>query len=110
MPVHDPKELFIEYYRKMPMIKYAAKHAGIHRATAHRWLDEDDKDNYDATFATRVGEAEASFVAKQMARVKPEFPLERIFKDDFAQRTELTGEGGKDLTFKVVNYGDNTPT
>ena len=33
--------------------------------------------------------------------------LERKKKDEFAVRTEMTGDKGKDLTVNVISYGDN---
>lgn len=37
-----------------------------------------------------------------------EMTLKTLRKDDYSERTELTGKDGADLVINVVKYGDNT--
>lgn len=92
------KELAIGYYGDVPVLKYTAMHIGREYDTLKRWMDED------SVFAGQMNQARVKSIQKRIKRVKDEWFLERIEKDVFAERKELTGEGGKDLTVQVVSY------
>jgi len=86
------KELFKQYYRQLPIIKLCAGKIGVVRETVHRWIDED------VTFATQLEELKYEFAMENLAQVKNrDWVLERILRDHFTPRTEITGANGKDL-------------
>lgn len=100
-----PKKIkFLEYFKDVPMQKFACMHIGIDETTAGRWKNED------ADFADRIDDLRAKFVQKGLKQVKNmDWKLERMFKTEFAQRTELTGADGKDLPTPIFG-GISTQT
>lgn len=94
---------FIEYFRKLPVQKLAGAHIGKHEDTITDWKKED------ADFSDQLEEAKAQWALEKVAKVKSdEWLLERIMKDHFAQRAELTGKDGKDLSFRWEDGNNNT--
>lgn len=92
------KERFLEYFRKVPIQKFAAGYIGRSEDTITDWK-KNDKD-----FSDCIDLAKAEFVSAKMNKVRSnEWILERIFKGDFAQRNEHTGKDGESLkpTFVV---------
>lgn len=89
-------------------IEEIALHSGVHRSTMYRWMKEDEK------LKDRIIELQERPILKARKTIvdgldKPDnakWYLERKKKVEFSQRTELTGEDGKDLTFNVINYAD----
>lgn len=80
------KAEYIKYFEQVPVQKYAAMHIARNEDTILRWKAND------ADFADAVQRAKAAYVLKLMPKVKPEFALERLMKDVFADRTELVIE------------------
>lgn len=80
------KEKYLLYLEEVPKHKFACKAVKISEDTGKRWRDE-DKD-----FADRCEEKISVWVRKTLKRTKPEFRLERLLRDDFAQRSEITGK------------------
>jgi hypothetical protein len=86
------KELFKQYYRQLPIIKLCAGKIGVHKTTVYNWLEED------TTFATQLEELKYEFAMENLPQVKNrEWVLERILREHFTPRTEITGKDGKDL-------------
>lgn len=85
------KDEFVDYYVKVPVIKYAGMFVGRSDDTIQRWLESD------SVFAARVEKARAQWVASRLPKARVEFALERLEKQIFAERKELTGAEGKDL-------------
>lgn len=86
------KAKFLEYFREVPIQKFAAGHIGRCEETIINWKKED------LDFSNCIEDAKAEFVKRKLGKVRSqEWILERVFKGDFAQRTELTGKEGKDL-------------
>lgn len=85
------KEMVLEYLESIPVYKWAAKSVMISQDTLKDWRKEDKE--FDDACEAKISE----FVRKTARRAKPEFQLERLLKDDFAQRTELTGKDGETL-------------
>jgi len=87
------KEKFLEYFKETPIQKFAGFHVGRCEDTISDWK-KDDQD-----FSDWIDKYKADYVKRKIGEVRsPEWILERIFKGDFAQRTEtdLTS-GGKPL-------------
>lgn len=92
------KQKFLEYFRKVPIQKFAAGYIGRSEDTITDWKASD------SDFSDCIERAKADFVSEKINRVRSnEWILERIFKGDFAQRSEITGKDGESLkpTFVV---------
>lgn len=90
------KELYIEYYKELPVQKYACMSIGKDEATIIRWKQKD------ANFASRVDQARAEWVKKKASKAKVEFALERLEKSVFRESVENTGE----ITHKFEELSD----
>lgn len=86
------KQKFLEYFKQLPVQKLAAAHIGKDEDTITRWKKED------GDFADQIEQAKAEWALKNVKDVKSkEWLLERLMKDHFSQRTELTGKEGEPL-------------
>lgn len=86
------KAKFLEYYKDVPFKKFGAMYVGVNRTTINRWIKDDE------TFASQVRKLRSEFLQKNLKAVrKKEWLVERIFKQEFAERTEHTGARGKPL-------------
>lgn len=82
----EQKRLVISYYAEIPIYKHAAAFAGISEDTLALWRKEDTE------FADRLEKARAEFVRRYGKRSRPEFLLERLDKDNFAEKKTVTLE------------------
>lgn len=89
------KDEFIAYYKDCPVQKYAAMAIGRSEVTICDWKDADED------FRNRVDQAKAFWVKKKLLQTRAEFGLERLEKEIFAERTELTGKDGDALFDKI---------
>lgn len=88
----EKKQKFLEYFKDVPMQKFGAMYIGVDEDTIGNWK-KDDSD-----FSDAIDNLKAAFVADNLSNVKNlEWKLERMFKREFAERTEVTGAEGKDL-------------
>lgn len=86
------KEEFKIYYRQLPIMKLAGGKIGIHYTTVYRWVEED------SIFAMQLEKIKYEFAMENLPQVKNrEWVLERILREHFTPRTEITGANGKDL-------------
>lgn len=86
------KEKFLEYFRDVPVQKYAAAYIGRHEDTITDWKKAD------SDFSDQIDLAKAEYVRQKLKGVRSkEWILERLFKDHFAPRQELTGKDGEAL-------------
>lgn len=93
----DLKEKYLEYYRKVPMQKFAAAYIGKSEETIIRWRKAD------ADFDNCVSLAKANFVSEKINKIRSnEWILERVIKGDFSPRQEYTGAGGKELPQPII--------
>lgn len=91
------KQKFLEYFKDVPMQRFGAMHIGVDEDTIGRWKKED------TDFAEQIDNLKAAFVADNLSNVKNlEWKLERMFKREFAERTEITGAEGKDLPTPII--------
>ena len=93
----EKKKKFLEYFKDVPMQKFGAMHIGVDEDTIGNWKKED------SDFSDSIDNLKAAFVKDNLGDVKNlEWKLERMFKREFAQRTELTGAEGKDLPQPII--------
>lgn len=100
----EKKERFLEYFRKVPIQKFAAGYIGVSDDTITNWKKADSE------FSDCIERAKAEFVSAKINKVRSnEWILERVFKGDFAQRQEHTGKDGEPLVI-VTKDESNTIT
>jgi hypothetical protein len=86
------KQEFMQYYRQLPIMKLAGGKIGVHYTTVYRWVEEDP------IFAMQLEQLKYEFAMENLPQVKNrEWVLERILREHFTPRTEITGANGKDL-------------
>lgn len=91
------KELFKQYYRQLPIIKLCAGKIGVRRETVYRWIEED------VTFLTQLEALKYEFAMENLPQVENRgWVLERILREHFTPRTEITGADGKDLPAPIT--------
>lgn len=83
------KDEFVEYYRELPVKRYAAGYVGKSEDTIARWLQEDTE------FAERVTKAKSDWAKARAKKTMPAFQLERLDKEIWAERKEVTGKDGE---------------
>lgn len=97
------KEQFINYLSEVPSYRFASKSIKKSEDTTKRWRDED------VEFAEACEEAISAFVKRTLRKTKPEFQLERLLKDDFAQRNQITdGENNPVQGLVIIKNGDTS--
>lgn len=97
------KEMYLEYLEQIPVHKWASKYVQKSEDTMKKWRDDDP------AFADACEAKISEFVRRTAKRARPEFQLERLLKDDFSQRTEVTGKDGEPLNINMVDYIKNEP-
>ena len=89
---------FLEYFREVPIQKYAGASIGKHEDTIGAWKEQD------TDFADQIEFEKAEYLKKKLIKVhNQEWVIERLFKEHFSPRNELTGAGGKDLLPASLN-------
>lgn len=76
--IQELKDEYVDYYRDVPIQKYAAMFIGRDEDTVIRWRKED------GDFADAVQRARAEWVRKRVIGAKAEFALERLEKELFS--------------------------
>jgi len=93
------KEKFLEYYKALPIQKLAAGFIARNEDTIILWKRE-DKD-----FSDLIDKAKSDWAKEKAGKVKSnEWLLERVMKDQFAERKETTGADGQPITVNVTSY------
>lgn len=92
------KEKFIAYYRDLPILKLAAASIGRSEDAVLLWRKAD------SVFSAQVEEAKAAWAMGNAKKVKSrEWLLERVMKDHFSARSELTGKDGAPLPTPIYS-------
>ncbi len=91
------KEEYLLYLSEVPKHKFACMAVKISEDTSKRWRDED------RDFADLCEQNISAWVRKTLKKTKPEFQLERLMREDFSQRAEITGKEGRDLPVPIYN-------
>ena len=81
--IAELKRKYIEYYKELPVQKYAAMYVGRDEETIINWR----KDDLD--FSNQVNLARAEWVRKKASKAKVEFALERLEKQIFKETKEV---------------------
>ena len=98
------KKRFLEYFKDVPIQKYAGFHIGKNENTITNWKKED------LDFCDQIDFANAAYLRENVPKIPSrEWKVERLFKDHFSLRQELTGADGEAVAIKVVSYGDTDP-
>lgn len=97
----DLKNEFIEYYKIMPIKKYAAYSIGRSQDTIRLW----EKDDYD--FSYRVKKTKADYLKGKAKNLRPEFIIPLLFRE-LTPRQEITGKGGKPIPILNAIHTDNS--
>lgn len=81
--IAEMKIRYIEYYRDLPVQKYAALYIGRDQETIINWRKAD------LEFSNKVDQARAEWVKKKASKAKVEFALERLEKSIFKESKEV---------------------
>ncbi len=99
------KEKFLSYFKELPVQKLAAGFIGRHEDTIADWKKADPE------FSDQIEIAKSEWALKHSKRVRSEeWLLERVMKDHFAQRNEVTGKDGKDLPIPILKVETDVHT
>jgi len=109
MTIASLKKDYVEYFRDVPVQKYAAEYIGRDEDTIMRWRRTDKQ------FADAVQRAHSEWVRKTFIKTKAEFALERLEKSLFTIQPEppeptpvytahITDERGKYLSAKYTEF------
>lgn len=82
--IAELKDRYIEYYKDLPVQKYAAMYVGRDEETIINWRKAD------LDFSNRVDLARAEWVKRKASKAKVEFALERLEKSIFKETSEVT--------------------
>lgn len=104
--IKELKVKFLEYYKELPNITLAAGKVGRSVDTISLWRKADSE------FSEQMDGAKADWAMRNAKGVRSkEWLLERVLRDQFAQRQELTGKDGESLPPLLVKFiGENEPT
>ncbi len=93
----NKKRIFLEYFADVPVQKIAASYIGVAEDTVIDWKKAD------SSFANQINFLQGEWIRKNVKEVKSrEWLLERLFRQHFAERKELTGADGKDLPSPIT--------
>lgn len=97
--IAELKKKFLDYYKDVPIQKYAAASIRRDENTISAWKDEDHD------FRDAIEEMKSIFVSKNLLKTKAEFRLERLLRESFGQTLDVTS-GGKELSGLIINTGE----
>ena len=95
--IERKKEEFKKHYRELPNLKLSAGKTGVSKDSIYYWME------HDPIFATQLQEIKYDFALKNISEVRSkEWVLERVLREDFSPRQEITGADGKDLANPIL--------
>lgn len=104
----EKKKKFLEYFADVPVQKIAASYINVSEETIINWK----KDDLD--FSNQIEFLGGEWIRKNVKEVKSrEWLLERLFRQHFSERKEITGADGKDLPAPITiidNVSGNNST
>ncbi|MDL2342324.1 MAG: hypothetical protein QFB87_04585 [Patescibacteria group bacterium] len=95
------KQLFIDYFEDVPVVKYAAYYIGIAESTAYDWMAQDED------FRSCVNQAKSRWARKRAKQTKAEFQLERLDKEVWREQKDITTNGESIVTALVQFIGED---
>lgn len=87
--IAELKLKFLDYYREVPIQKYAAQWIRRNEQTVSDWKAADPD------FANAIQEMQALFVQKNVMKTKADWKLERMLRESFGQSVDITSKGEK---------------
>jgi MinD-like ATPase involved in chromosome partitioning or flagellar assembly len=97
----DKKRRFLEYFADVPVQKIGASYIGVSEDTIIDWKKAD------SNFANQIDFLQGEWIRKNIKEVKSrEWLLERLFRQHFSERKEITGADGKDLLPRPIMGGE----
>jgi hypothetical protein len=91
------KEAYLGYYRELPIQRLAAGFIGRDEDTIINWRHDD------AEFAEACTRAKSDWALRKVKATRnPQWLLERVLKEEFAERRELTGKDGGALELGIA--------
>lgn len=100
--IKELKAKFLEYFKELPLQNLACAYIGRSDETITSWKKTD------LEFLEQVENAKAEWAMKNVKRVRSkEWLLERVMRDNFSPRQELTGKDGKDLPVPIMAIDKN---
>lgn len=105
----DPKSAtFGNAYKSAIKAKYKEEYARVIINSLPKWLSENvgKKERLIMKAERRLEE----FIGSRDQRIgidATKFTLARLKKEEYSDRTEVTGKDGKDLNISIIKYGDN---
>lgn len=98
------KVKFLKYYRKLPNQHLAGAYVGRTDDTISIWKRNDSE------FSEKIAEAKAQWALENVEGVKSkEWLLERVLREQFSPRQEITGKDGKDLPIPILKVVTDVP-
>ena len=92
------KKKFLEYFKQLPIQKLAADYINRSEDTITDWK-KDDQD-----FSDQIASAKSEWALKKVKGIKSkEWLLERLMKDHFSPRSEITGKEGEAIYGKLTD-------
>ena len=88
------KREYLDYYRELPVQKLAAASIGRSDDTIIAWRGSDPE------FAAQVQQARAAWALKKTKRVDDTWLLERVLREEFTPRLDITVSPGQDQTLE----------
>lgn len=96
----EKKKKFLEYFADVPVQKIAASYINVTEETIINWKKED------LDFSNQIEFLGGEWIRRNVKEVKSrEWLLERLFRQHFSERKEITGADGKDLLPRPIMGG-----
>ena len=96
----EKKKRFLEYFADVPVQKIAASYINVSEETIINWKKED------LDFSNQIEYLGGEWIRRNVKEVKSrEWLLERLFRQHFSERKEITGADGKDLLPRPIMGG-----
>jgi hypothetical protein len=93
------KKQIIEYFKDVPVYKYAAMHVGIDEDTLILWRKAD------SDFSDKLDRERTEWVRGRVKKAKVEFALERLEKEVFSQKIEQEFKTSDPVMVLLQKYG-----
>lgn len=96
--IAELKEDYLSYFAALPVQKLAADFIGRSPDTIQDWMKADPE------FSARCSRAKAAWAQKKAGsrRIREDWLLERVLKEEFSPRQELTGKDGGPLELGIA--------
>lgn len=98
----EKKRIFLEYFADVPVQKIACSYINVAEETIINWKKQD------IDFSNQIEFLGGEWIRRNVKEVKSrEWLLERLFRQHFSERKEITGADGKDLLPTPIMGGNS---